>query len=1275
VSDGCAGTIRARVNSVGSASLHILLVVLRYIALVVCLLAGAATVQAQVGSTTDIIMGRVIGADSTPVVGARIEVTSAETGITRRKTTNDNGEFSIVFPDGGGTYTLRASFIGYAPYSMNVQRQADEDRLEVVVRLTRNPQVLQAVTVRATNNRDNQQDRPTPGSTERNLTPAQLDRLPVDKGDLATLATLAPGVIGLAASDSTPASFSVAGQPTTQNQITLDGLTFGSGTVPQEAVRSTRVITSTYDVSRGQFTGGQVASTTRGGTNNVQGTVSYALRDPSLEYVDESSATFGQKYEQNSINFGAGGPIVQDEAFVFGAASVSRRTNPLSSLTSADAQTLARLGASPDSVQRFLSRLSGFGVAPTLPGIPDQRLADQASAIVRFDWSLGDEHTLTLRGDWRGSLQDGTRISAFSVPTTGGSLRTMGGGAMATLTSTVGRFINEARVYQSSDRQNTEPYLAAPIGRVTVASLLATGEQSVTNLQFGGNPSLPQETHTRLLEATDELSWVSAGGAHRFKLGALLNADRSTIGQIANRYGSFYYNSLADLDANRPSQFTRTIAGGDRLAGSNNLALYLGDAWRQSPAFQMTYGLRVEATRFPQDPAYNPEVDALFGRRTDQSPSEVHASPRVGFTYFLGAPAAPPANAGGGQGGAGRQAGGGRQVGGPGGPGGFNQASWIFRGGIGEFRGRISSTLVASAVAATGLAGGQSTLTCIGAGVPTPDWAAYLADSTSIPTQCAAAGPTPPTTTLGQRRNVTVFEDGFGAPKVWRSSLGASRRFWERYSFSVDGSFAYGLSQLGSRDLNLDATPKFVLAAEGRPVYAPASSIVPASGATTINASRIHPEYGAVSEITSDLRSVSTQVTVSLGGLTLQGITFGGSYSFLRARDQQNGFGGGFGFGGSTTAGNPNAVEWGTSDLERRHSLLGTVTYPVLAWLDLTAIARLTAGQAYTPTVSGDVNGDGSRNDRAFIYDPASPTIQNDTALVNGMSRLLANTSGRARDCLLSQLGNMAVRNSCSTPWTPALDFQMNFKPSALGLDRRLTLSLQFQNAIVGLDQLLHGSNNMHGWGQPVFPDRTLLFVRGFDPATPQFHYQVNEHFGVADGRNTAYRIPFQIGLQGRLAVGTDPRSAQVRQIFGGANGRAATREDYRARMQRLVPNPFLSTIALDDSLKLQLTAEQKTHLLALSDSLAPRVDKLVGEIADMLAGAGSNPDPQVIFARMSGKTNEGRKLHEQAVGQLQAALTPAQWAKLPDSIKTLNVRGLGGGGDGGARGGQRPPQ
>ena len=1248
--------------------------------LLVLVCASAAPARAQVGSTTDIIMGKVTGPDTMPIVGARVEVKSSETGITRRKTTNDRGEYSIIFPDGGGSYTLTVSFLGFAPHVQAVNRQADEDRLVSNVRLTRNPQVLAAVNVRAANPQQNQQDRPTAGSTERNLSAAQLDRLPIDKGDLASVAALAPGVIGTSATDSSVATFSVGGQPTNQNQITLDGLSFGSGSVPSEAVRSTRVITNTYDVSRGQFTGGQVASTTRGGTNNLQGVFTYSLRDPELEFVDESSTSFGQKYMQNSLSFGTGGPIIEDEAFIFGAASISRRTNPLSSLLAANSQTLTRLGANQDSVTSFLNRLNVLGVRATLPGVPDERLQDQASMITRLDWSLGELHTLTVRGDWRGQLQDGTRISSTSVPSTGGSLHTTGGGLMATLTSHVNGFINEARIYGSTDHQNTDPYLIAPDGRVTVASALADGTQAVTSLQFGGNPSLPQETRSRLIETTDEVSYISKGGAHRVKLGVLFNADRSSVGTIPNKYGTFTYNSLSDFQNNLPSSFTRTISGRDQLAGSNSGALYLGDAWRYSPAFQVTYGLRLEATRFPNAPDYNPDIQAMFNKRTDATPSETHLSPRMGFTYFLGMqqrPQGDTANRGGGAGGAGQQGGqggrGGDGGGRGGGPGGFGGQTWTLRGGIGEFRGKISSNLVAAAVNATGLTGGQSQLNCIGAAVPIPDWTAYLADPNNIPTSClgGASG-----VIVGQRRNVTSFMDGFSAPKVWRGSLGASRRFMQRYNFSIDGAVAYGLNQTGSRDLNFNNTPQFTLANEGgRPVYVPAAAIIQSTGANSIVSSRLHPEYGSVSEYTSNNRSLSTTGTVSVGGLTMQGIQINFAYTLLRSRDQQSGFSsGGGGFGGASTAGDPNIVSWGTSDLERRHSLLGTLTYPARAWLDISFVGRYTAGQSYTPTVSGDVNGDGSRNDRAYIFNPSQTA---DTAVANGISRILANSPDRVATCIRSQLGSIAGRNSCSAPWSPSLDMQLNFKPDGLGLGRRFTMSLQLQNGLVGLDQLLHG-NNLSGWGQPVQADRTLLYVRGFDATTQSYKYQVNGHFGVQNSQNSAFRVPFQVGLQGRLSVGQDPARPNTRAMFAGADGKPASKEELKSRMSRVVPNFFNNTIQQNDSLKLALTPAQIATLRAYSDTLAPIVDKIAEDLADIIASSGASPDPAILGVKIQGRTDEARSVGEKALVRLKEILTPEQWAKIPDSAKTMprggGIGGLGGfGGDGGGRGGRGP--
>ena len=1187
---------------------------------------------AQVGSTTDILMGKISGLDSQSVAGARVEATSLETGITRTKTTGADGRYTIVFPDGGGSYRLTVRAIGMEPVTRNIARQGDEDRLITDFTMGRTATQLATVQVRASR-RGNQDQRPEPGSTERNLNPNLINRLPIDAGDLNALAALAPGVIQVPGTDSTQASFNVAGQPSNQNSITLDGLSFGAGSVPSEAIRNTRVVTSTYDVARGQFTGGQVASTTRGGTNNMQGAFSYSLRDPSLEFVDDTNPAFGQKYTQNQINFGAGGPIVKDKLFTFGALSFSRRTDPLLSLLAADPLTLQRLGTNPDSVTRFLNIVQANGLPLTSPLAPDQRLNDNTSALVRVDYNFAEDHSLMLRGDWRGNTQLGSRLNALALPHSGGDLKGSGGGGMLTLTSHFGMFINELRGYKSVDNRDTNGYLSVPDGRVVVASILDNGTSAISTLQFGGNPSLPQETRSSLLEVSDEISRLTTAGGHRFKLGSLFNEQRSQVGFIPNRFGTFFFNSLAAFEAGTPTQFTRTLFARDQQSATDNLGAYLGDSWRVSPQFQVTYGVRAEGSHYPDKPQYNPEVDATFGRRTDNLPSEFHVSPRAGFTAFIGESQ-------------------------------FGPPPLTLRGGFGEFRGTAPAQLFATALNATGLNNGQALLTCVGSAAPTPDWASYLNDPSTIPTTCNGG-----TSFFGnQRRNVSVFDPDFHAPRAWRASLGLNRRFWDRYSFSIDAGYALGVAQTGSTDINLDTAPKFTLSNEGnRPVYAPASAIVPTTGAVSILGSRLHQEFGTVNQIVSNLKSNTKQLTLGLNGITTKGILMNASYTLTSSYDESQGFSQGSvqGFGGTagSTSGNPNATEWGRSDNSRRHAFLATITYPIKPVLELTAIGRASSGVYFSPLVGGDINGDGRLNDRAFVFDPAVEAARGDTAVANGMTRLLANTSGRARDCLLSEMGKVAARSSCSSPWSPSLDLQANIRPAAFGLDRRLTISVIALNTLTGLDQLLHGSNNLHGWGQPSFPDRTLLYVRGFDPTTNTYQYQVNEHFGATNGTRNAFRVPFQLAIQGRLTLGTDPARQQFNNVIGRGAGGRLNPEALKARMTRLVPNAFLDIIAVNDSAKLELTPDQITRLQTAGDAFKLKSDSLIDKVANILGDSTQkNPDPMTIFAKLQPSMTEGRKLATQAITDAKAILTPAQWAKVPDRIKTPGLRREGGG-------------
>src|SRR3989475_11846604 len=99
------------------------------LSLALALSLAAFRAAAQVGTTTDIITGTVVGPDSQPLAGALVQAFSVETQISRHATTDARGRFTIVFPDGGGQYDLTIRFIGMAPATVSVARQGDEDPL------------------------------------------------------------------------------------------------------------------------------------------------------------------------------------------------------------------------------------------------------------------------------------------------------------------------------------------------------------------------------------------------------------------------------------------------------------------------------------------------------------------------------------------------------------------------------------------------------------------------------------------------------------------------------------------------------------------------------------------------------------------------------------------------------------------------------------------------------------------------------------------------------------------------------------------------------------------------------------------------------------------------------------------------------------------------------------------------------------------------------------------------------------------------------------------
>lgn len=1224
----------------------------RWMALMVLMLVSASAARSQVTSGTDILRGRVTGEDGAPVAGAQVEAWSLDTRVRRATTTNQDGWYTLAFPEGGGRYRLRVSRLGMTPVETTVARRGDEEVLTQDVRLRNRPVALEGVTARG--RRPPPSTRADAGAISRGLSSDLTSKLPLENADPASLAALAPGVV--AVGDSLAGNgFSVLGQRPSQNQVTLDGATFASllsggapgGSplgLPQEGMRSTQVVTNTYDVARGQFSGGQVAMTTRGGTNTLQGSLSYRLGDDLLQ-GGAGRGAWTNGYAQNRVSAGIGGPLVRDRLFYSLSVAAQQRSDGLYALQPRAPEGYSLMGVSPDSVARFLDilqRVHGISTAGQTGAFT--RTGNALSTLARVDYSPTARHTLSVRGYTSSYEMKNALIRPLELLESGAGSTSRAYGGAGTLTSRIGAsWVNELRASLSEDLREFTSVLAAPDARVQVSSPLEDGRPAVASLSFGGDPFPPRATRERAVEAADELSLL-VGGTHRLKLGASFN--RATFEQrdAVGSNGMFSFASLADLEAGRPTSFTRTLAGATTAGSGWSAALYLGDTWRPFDALQLVYGARVEGSGFGVAPAYSAAAGSAFGLRTDRTPSEVHVSPRLGFSWRL--PGDRP-----------------RSV----------------RGGVGEFRGRTPFSLYAGVLNAGRGTDGDVFLSCVGPGrVPAADFRRFRADPASVPTTCADGSAGVPAS--GGLPSVTAFAPDFQAPRTWRASLGYDHTLRPRLTLSLDAFYVRGVSQYGVRDLNLAPAPAFTLGAEGgRPVYAPAAAIDPRTGAVPLSASRRDPRFAQAYEVHSGLASESGALTAALNGMFASIRTnFQASYTLSYTRDQSSfAFGGPReGFGWTITRGDPNRAEWAPGDQDRRHSLTGILGRPLGSAWEVSLIGRATSGAPYTPRVAGDVNGDGAFNDAAFVFDPASTA---DAGLSAAMQRVLDGAPGHAAACLRANLGSVVRRNGCRGGWEYSLDARIALTPTVGSLGRRLSFGVDVSSLPAGLDLLLHGSDGVHGWGQGGWlTDDVLLYPRGFDPVTRSYRYQANERFGQVRSRAAASGSPFRVQLSGRLTVGPnpdrDPWGGFIGLGMGAREGAVRITEQRPAPVQGtpagpqklsvqsgpgggsvldlLLPRPLEGILALRDTLG--LTAEQVERLEAIRKELEEKNLPIRAEIGAALGGTAGVPpsDPGAVFQKVGPRLNLGRRNVQDALDRARTVLTPQQWEKVPDELR-----------------------
>lgn len=769
------------------------------------------------------------------------------------------------------------------------------------------------------------------------------------------------------------------------------------------------------------------------------------------------------------------------------------------------------------------------------------------------------------------------------------------------------------------------------------------GAADLASLSLGGNPFLAGSSSQWTAEAGNDMIWNARGRVHRFKTALWLRADGMKQEGQSNTLGQYSYASLADFELNRPSSYSRTLVQPDREASAYNAAAALSHLWNPNRWFSAIWGLRLEGNRFGDTPPRNTALEQALGVRSGIAPSRLHVSPRAGFSYTYSR-AKDNGNA--------------STM--------SSTATWyrntmgVLRGGIGEFRDLYKPGTLADAMVNAGLSGGAVSLSCVGAAVPVPDWQAMASGAGGIgmlPTTC-----TDGSGVLAERAPaVSLVDPSFDVPRTWRATLGWASSI-KGFTVNLDALTSYGLSQPSTLDANFAARERFTLGAEnGRPVYVSPASIDPRSGAISALESRLSTDYGRVSLRQSDLRNYGSQLTATIRPdlymtrSRFARVMFSASYTIQQERQQ---------FRGSDGAnfGDPRSVEWAAGANDARHGILLQLSYDAPKKIgSFTLFTRFQSGLPFTPIVQGDVDGDGRAGDRAFVPNPAA---EPDAATRAQMQALLAASPGNVRECLEQQLGSVAARQSCRGPWTQSMNFM--YRPALPRIaGRRASMSVVFENPLAGLDQIMHGSDNLRGWGSPAMPDPVLLVPRGFDAVNQRFSYDVNPRFGDTRPSRTLLRTPFRLVLDFSVDLSVPYDLQTLRRALEPVKRRdPETRETTWTRrsadsitalyLRQNTSSLYRSLLAESDSLF--LSKDQIERLVRADSIFSERARELFIPLGEFLA---KEPEGKVSKAALDSVADVTKRYIPLAWEQVDtaSAVLSAQQAELSSFLFMLASR------------------
>ncbi len=548
--------------------------------LYVMVLVFAAAGLAQVDRAT--LVGTVSDPSGAVVPGARVEVTSQDTGLRREAKTGAAGNYSLtLLPI--GNYRVVVSLQGFNTVTTDVRLNVGDNRtLDVKLDVSGAATAITVEGVLAPMES-------TSAVVGTVIGGQHMREIPLNGRHWASLMALAPGAINTG--DGSQQTIRFVGRSRDDNNWTFDGLDATGVKDPRQesalrliistdTIAEFRVNTTLYSAESGSGAGGQVNLVSKSGSNQFHGSLFEFLRNDRMDARNPFD-TSKQPFRLNQFGGNAGGPIIKNRTFFF-ANFEGLRQRVTQTLTN-DVPSAAFRARATSPVVRQLVDMFPAGTLRTSSADIDQARANRSQAwtensgTLRIDHRFNDNNTFFARYN----VDDGVTVaprSVLDIDRQNDNFRPSNFVMQfqRVFTPTV---VNESKI--GFNRSTLHRYTYGPLPASVSVSGFVTLNQSNALIENGTSYSV-----------IDNL--VINRGRHTLKIGGEIRRAHVNVADPAMDSMSVSYANRQALLDNKVDSVS--ITGGNDVLGTRKTYYYayVQNDFKVRPNLTLNFGLRYE---------------------------------------------------------------------------------------------------------------------------------------------------------------------------------------------------------------------------------------------------------------------------------------------------------------------------------------------------------------------------------------------------------------------------------------------------------------------------------------------------------------------------------------------------------------------------------------------------------------------------------------------------------------------------------------------------------